>query len=99
MRNLKDNLLTYRTGMVIVAADVVPVLSGGSIALIASIYGKLLDSINAIDVEAFHLLRRGQFKALWLKVNGSFLLALLLGIFTSILTLANLITHLIKNYP
>src|SRR5690606_6463198 len=99
MRNLKDNLLTYLKGMAMGAADVVPGVSGGSIALIAGIYGKLLDSINAIDVEAFHLLRRGQFRALWSKVNGSFLLALLLGIFTSILTLANLITYLIKNHP
>lgn len=99
MRNLKDNLLTYLKGMAMGAADVVPGVSGGSIALIAGIYEKLLDSINAIDLEAFHLLRKGEIKTLWLKVNGSFLLALLLGIFTSILTLANLITYLIKTNP
>src|SRR5690606_38203492 len=99
MRNLKANLLTYLKGMAMGAADVVPGVSGGSIALIAGIYEKLLDSINSVDIEAFHLLRKGQIKALWSKVNGSFLLALLLGICTSILTLANLITYLIKNYP
>lgn len=99
MRNLKDNLLTYLKGMAMGAADVVPGVSGGSIALIAGIYEKLLDSINAIDIEAFHLLRRGQIKTLWSKVNGTFLLALLLGIVTSILTLANLITYLIENHP
>jgi putative membrane protein len=99
MKNLKDNLLTYLKGMAMGAADVVPGVSGGSIALIAGIYEKLLDSINAIDMEAFDLLRKGEIKTLWLKVNGSFLLALLLGIFTSILTLANVITYLIKNHP
>lgn len=99
MRKFKDNLLTYLKGMAMGAADVVPGVSGGSIALIAGIYEKLLDSINAIDLEAFHLLRKGEIKTLWLKVNGSFLLALLLGIFTSILTLANLITYLIKTNP
>ena len=99
MRKFKANLLTYLKGMAMGAADVVPGVSGGTIALIAGIYEKLLDSINAVDMESFRLLRTGQFKALWSKVNGSFLLALLLGIFTSILTLANLITYLIKNHP
>jgi len=99
MRKFKANLLTYLKGMAMGAADVVPGVSGGTIALIAGIYEKLLDSINSVDIEAFHLLRKGQIKALWSKVNGSFLLALLLGICTSILTLANLITYLIKNYP
>lgn len=81
------------------AADVVPGVSGGTIALIAGIYEKLLDSISAIDMEAFRLLISGQIQALWRKVNGSFLLALVLGIFTSILTLANLITYLLQTYP
>lgn len=99
MRNLKANLLTYLKGMAMGAADVVPGVSGGTIALIAGIYEKLLDSISAIDVEAFRLLISGQIKALWSKVNGSFLLALILGIFTSILTLANLIIYLLQTYP
>lgn len=99
MKNFKVSLLTYLKGMAMGAADVVPGVSGGSIALIAGIYEKLLDSINAVDLEAFHLLRKGQFPAFWSKINGSFLLALVLGIFTSILTLANLITFLLKNYP
>lgn len=81
------------------AADVVPGVSGGSIALITGIYEKLLDSINAIDIDALHLLRKGQIKALWGKINGSFLFALILGILTSILVFANLITFLLRNYP
>src|SRR5690606_1245979 len=69
------------------------------IALITGIYEKLLESINAIDIDAFHLLRKGEFKSLYAKVNGTFLICLVLGIFTSILTLANLITYLIKTFP
>jgi len=99
MRDFKANLLTYLKGMAMGAADVVPGVSGGTIALIAGIYEKLLDSISAIDMEAFRLLISGQIQALWRKVNGSFLLALVLGIFTSILTLANLITYLLQTYP
>lgn len=99
MRNLKDNLLTYLKGMAMGAADVVPGVSGGTIALIAGIYERLLDSIGAIDIEAFRLLIKGQFRTLWKKINGTFLLSLILGIVTSILTLAGLITYLIRTYP
>jgi len=91
--------LVYLKGMAMGAADVVPGVSGGSIALITGIYEKLLESINAIDIDAFHLLRKGEFKSLYAKVNGTFLICLVLGIFTSILTLANLITYLIKTFP
>lgn len=99
MRNFKNNLLTYLKGTAMGAADLVPGISGGSIALITGIYEKLLDSISAIDLDAFHLLRTGKFRTLWAKVNGTFLLSLVLGIFTSILSLANIITYLIVTYP
>jgi len=99
MNNLKNNLLTYLKGMAMGAADVVPGVSGGSIALITGIYEKLLDSINAIDLEALNLLMSGKIKALLLKINGIFLITLLLGIGTSLVTLANLITYLIRFYP
>ena len=99
MRNFKENLLTYLKGMAMGAADVVPGVSGGSIALITGIYEKLLDSIRAIDLDAFHLLRTGKIKALWVKINGTFLFSLLLGILTSILLLANVITYLLYTYP
>ncbi|MEX2592849.1 MAG: DUF368 domain-containing protein [Anditalea sp.] len=99
MSNFKTNLLIYLKGMAMGAADVVPGVSGGSIALITGIYEKLLDSITAIDLEAFDLLKSGKIKALWLKVNGGFLISLLLGIGTSLVSLANLITYLIRIYP
>src|SRR5690606_15656258 len=99
MKKLKFNLMNFLKGMAMGAADVVPGISGGSIALITGIYEKLLESINAIDLEAFQLLRTGKFLQLWKKVNGSFLISVFLGILTSLLSLANLIIYLILKYP
>lgn len=80
-------------------ADVVPGVSGGTIAFITGIYETLLNAIKSIDLEAFNLLKRLQIKALWNHVNGSFLITLLLGIATSVLTLAKVITGLLHDYP
>ncbi len=99
MNRPKDYILTYLKGMSMGAADIVPGVSGGSIALITGIYEKLLDSIKSIDKEALTLLFQFKWKSFWKHVNGSFLLTLLVGILTSIFTLSNLITYLIENHP
>lgn len=80
-------------------ADVVPGVSGGTIAFITGIYEELLDSIGEVDVPAFKLLVSGKFSEFWYKINGTFLLVLLSGIFVSLLSLAKLITFLLENYP
>lgn len=81
------------------AADIVPGVSGGSIALITGIYEKLLDSIKSIDKTALQLLLKGKFTELWKHVNGGFLLTLFGGILTSIFTLSKLITFLMNEHP
>ncbi|MFT5710122.1 MAG: putative membrane protein [Halioglobus sp.] len=81
------------------AADIVPGVSGGTIAFITGIYDRLLDSIRSFDMECLKRLLRGDFKGIWQHVDGGFLLALLLGIATSILTLARVIFWLLTNYP
>lgn len=81
------------------AADIVPGVSGGSIALIAGIYQELLDSINSFSLENLKLVTKGEFKRFYVAVNGSFLLSLLLGILTSIFVLSSLITYLMRNHP
>ncbi len=81
------------------AADIVPGVSGGTIALITGIYETLLDSIKSVDMEALKLLSKFQIKALWKHINGSFLGVLFLGIFTSIFTLSKLITFLMDEHP
>ncbi|GGZ19653.1 DUF368 domain-containing protein [Echinicola pacifica] len=99
MKNFKDYILTYLKGMGMGAADIVPGVSGGTIALITGIYETLLDSIKSIDLDAIKLLGKLKFKALWDHINGGFLLALMLGIFTSIISLSKLITFLMEEHP
>lgn len=81
------------------AADIVPGVSGGSIALIAGIYQELLDSINSFKPDNLRLLLKLELKAFFKAVNGSFLLSLLLGIMTSIFALSSVITYLMANHP
>ncbi len=98
-RNLKDNILLYLKGLAMGGADVIPGVSGGTIAFISGIYEELLDSIKAFDVEALKLLTSFKLKALWKHINGNFLIVLLSGIATSIIAFAQLILHLIESYP
>lgn len=81
------------------AADIVPGVSGGSIALIAGIYQELLDSINSFSFENLKLLTKFKIKEFYKAVNGSFLLSLLLGILTSIFLLSKFITYLMNDHP
>lgn len=96
---MKDKLLIFLKGMAMGAADVVPGVSGGTIAFISGIYQELLDSIGSIDLDAFKKLFSGRFKDFWSHINGSFLLPLFLGIGLSIILLAKQISSLLKNYP
>lgn len=81
------------------AADIVPGVSGGSIALIAGIYPRLLDSINSFNLANLRLLRELEVKKFYTAVNGNFLLSLLLGILTSIFLLSRLITYFMEVHP
>jgi putative membrane protein len=80
-------------------AELVPGVSGGTIAFITGIYDELLQSINNVDAEALRLLMKFRFADAWKKINGSFLLVLFGGIFTSLLSLASLMTYLLENSP
>ncbi len=81
------------------AADVVPGVSGGTIAFITGIYGELLGSIKSFDAEAVRMLFSGKFRQLWQKINGTFLFSLLLGIAISIFSLARIMKWLLENEP
>jgi len=86
-------------GMAMGAADVVPGVSGGTIAFISGIYEELLTSISAVNFKTLKLLKTDGIKAAWKAINGNFLLALVIGIFISILSLAKLISWLLDNHP
>lgn len=81
------------------AADIVPGVSGGSIALVTKIYEELLGSIKSIDMDALRLLASLQLKEFWKHINGSFLLTLMLGILSAIFSLSKLITFLMTDHP
>lgn len=80
-------------------ADVVPGVSGGTIAFITGIYEKLLSSIKSVDLQALNYLKKFQIKALWEHINGTFLVVLFAGIVTSFLSLSKVITYLLDTYP
>lgn len=81
------------------AADVVPGVSGGTIAFISGIYEELIESIDKISLEVFKVWKTQGFKSAWKSINGNFLLALFSGIAISILSLAKLIKWLLHNEP
>ncbi|MCF8461557.1 MAG: DUF368 domain-containing protein [Flavobacteriales bacterium] len=98
-RNTKDFVLLYVKGIAMGAADVVPGVSGGTIAFIVGIYQELLDTIKGFNLSVFKTLKEEGIKATWKKTNASFLAVLLAGIFTSIISLAKGITFLLETYP
>ncbi|RDV15660.1 DUF368 domain-containing protein [Pontibacter diazotrophicus] len=81
------------------AADVVPGVSGGTIAFITGIYEELLGSIRSVDGEAVKLLLRFRLADFWRHINGSFLVVLLAGIGFSVVSLSRVILFLLENYP
>ncbi len=98
-RSLKDYIIVGLKGIAMGAADVVPGVSGGTIAFISGIYEELLESINAFNFSLIDEFKQNGVKEVWKKINGNFLLSLCLGILISILSLAKLITWLIDNQP
>lgn len=81
------------------AADAVPGVSGGTIAFIAGIYEELINTIGNINFNLFTTLKKHGFKAFWNQLNGSFLLALLIGILFSFVTFMRLAKYLIEYHP
>ncbi|MEW7280795.1 DUF368 domain-containing protein [Aquimarina sp. 2201CG1-2-11] len=98
-RNLRDYLVISIKGLAMGAADVVPGVSGGTIAFISGIYEELIDTINTLDVGFFKIWKKEGLKVSWKKYNLSFLVALFSGIVISILSLSKLIKWLLHNEP
>lgn len=98
-RTLRDYALLALKGVGMGAADVVPGVSGGTIAFIVGIYDELIESIKSIDGNSLKLFFTGKWGAFWKAVNGNFLISVLLGIAISIFSLAKVITWLLTDYP
>ena len=89
----------FLRGVLMGAADIVPGVSGGTIAFITGIYDTLLGSIRAFDLALLALLWRLDIRGAWQHVNGGFLLALLAGIGTSIFSLARIFSWVLDHHP
>ncbi|MEG1586488.1 MAG: DUF368 domain-containing protein [Bacteroidales bacterium] len=98
-RTLKDYAVLLLKGIGMGAADVVPGVSGGTIAFIVGIYEELINSIKSINMNSLRLLFTFHLKEFWKAVNGNFLLSVVSGILISIFSLAKLITYLLENHP
>lgn len=99
IKKIRNYPLLILKGMAMGAADVVPGVSGGTIALIAGIYEELIFSIKSINLKALKLLYAGKLAAFWKTINGNFLLSVLLGIVISIFSLSKGLTFLLHHYP
>ena len=98
-RSTKSFIFLYLKGMAMGAADVVPGVSGGTIAFITGIYQELLDTIKGFNLSVLKTLKEEGVKATWKKTNATFLVVLFAGIFTSVISLAKGITFLLATYP
>ena len=98
-RSSLDYLLLLAKGLAMGAADVVPGVSGGTIAFITGIYDELLHSLRNLGPHCLKILYREGFGAFWRHINGSFLLAVFAGVLISIKTFASIISFCLDSYP
>ena len=80
-------------------AEIIPGVSGGTIAFITGIYEELINSIKSINTNTLKLLVTFKFSAFWRAVNGTFLITLIFGMLTSILVLSRFIVYLLDDHP
>lgn len=98
-RSTKEYILLIFRGMGMGAADVIPGVSGGTIAFITGIYEELIDSIKSVNKQFFKVLFTSGIGAAWKHINGNFLVSVFAGIFISILSLARAISWLLEVHP
>jgi putative membrane protein len=98
-RNFKSYLSISLKGLGMGAADVVPGVSGGTIAFITGIYEELVTTIANVDLSLVSTWKKEGFGKMWNQLNGNFILALLIGIAFSVFTLMRLTNYLLETYP
>lgn len=89
----------YFSGIFMGAADIVPGVSGGTIAFILGVYERLISALSGVNKESIQLLFKGDIKGLWKHFDASFLLVLGIGILTSLVALSGAISYALEFYP
>jgi len=98
-RNLTHYVVIALKGMAMGIAELVPGVSGGTIAFVAGIYEELISSINNISPNTLGLWRKEGFKSFWQQLNGSFLIVLFIGMIISIFSFSKIISWLLEHEP
>ncbi len=98
-RSLVDYLKISLKGMAMGAADVVPGVSGGTIAFISGIYEELITTISGVNLGLLSTWKADGFKAMWEELNGNFIVALFAGILVSIFSVMRVANYLLENHP
>lgn len=94
------HLIVALKGFFMGAANVVPGVSGGTIALITGIYKEIIEALNSLmEKQTWKSLLKGDFRGFWKQVSGSFLLALAIGVVLSVFSLAKLMTYVLAHFP
>ena len=94
-----SNFIILIKGMCMGIADIVPGVSGGTIAIITGVYEELLKTINGLDFKILNELKKGNIKKIWKNYNLNFLLFLGFGILSSIIILSHFILIILNDYP
>ena len=95
---MKFNKSLFFKGMLMGVAEIIPGVSGGTLAFITGIYKELIDSIKSVNLDSLKLLFKFQFKNFWYQINGNFLSTLLMGMIVSILILSRFIAFLLDSH-
>ena len=95
----KSFVLNIVKGFLMGAANVIPGVSGGTMAFVTGIYEGLIGGLKSMDIKALKLLMARDFSALWSRINGSLLAAVFIGVGLSIISLAKLLEYCIEDYP
>ena len=94
------HLIVALKGFFMGAANVVPGVSGGTIALITGIYKEIIEALGSLtQKETWKSLFKGDFRGFWNQVHGTFLIWLAIGVVLSVFSLAKLMTYVLEHFP
>ena len=98
-RTKSDYLILFFKGVFMGIADAMPGISGGTIALLVGIYEELVNSISRLNLRIISEFKIRDFNSFWKKINGNFLITLILGISISLISFVKVSASLLENYP
>lgn len=96
---MREYIVYIVKGIAVGVANIIPGVSGGTIALITGIFERLINSIKSFDLVAARLLLKGNWRGFTQKTDFYFLFSLFVGIGLAVISLARVFDFLFRNYP